>query len=253
VTRQDSSLETHRTPDRRKYWDGRILDWEAGRYDGRAPVRLGPAELLASVLPRPTRDRQRICIELLGPFIADSDIVELGCGTGRMARRFLEAGCKSYLGTDHSSVAIDAARKRYLNTPAVDKIRFEVCPAHQIPLARNEIIVSLGVLDWLTDEELEELFRRQGSRDFFHSFSEHKLDLMQLGHRFCRAADRVLRPNAVRPRYMSANLLIRLMPAIRNGQIVIYRDAALRFASFFSSLSLPDATLVSSDGARALT
>jgi len=241
------------TPDRRAYWDGRILDWDAGRYDNRLSIRLGPAEWLASVLPQPTRARQRACIELLAPFIADRDILELGCGTGRMAARFVEAGCRSYSGTDHSPVAIDAARSRYQTGPEAERIRFEVRRADDIPQAGEETVVSLGVLDWLTDDELGELFRRQGSRHFLHSFSELRTDVRQFGHRFCRAADRVLRPHAVRPRYMSASHLVGLMPPAQRGKIFVYRDTAWRFTSFLSSLSLTGATQFAPERSRLAT
>ncbi len=241
------------TPDPRAYWDGRILDWDAGRYDSRLSIRLGPAEWLAGVLPQPTRARQRACLELLAPFIADRDILELGCGTGRMAAGFVAAGCRSYSGTDHSPVAIDAARGRYQIGPEAEKIRFEVRRADDIPQSGEETVVSLGVLDWLTDEELGALFHRQGSRHFLHSFSEFRTDIRQLGHRLCRAADRVLRPNAVRPRYMSADHLVGLMPPARRGQIFVYRDTALRFTSFLSSLSLTGATHFAPERSRLST
>ena len=235
------------------FWDDRILRWEAGRYDGHLPVSLGPAELLASLFPRPTHDRQRLAIELLTPFIGNYEVLEIGCGTGRMARRFIEAGCKAYSGIDHSSVAVEAAWRRHGNDGLTSRIRFEVRAANEIPTIGEEIVVSLGILDWLSDQELEELFRRQGSRHFFHSFSERSGNLLQIGHRFCRAVDRLLRPRAVRPRYMTADHLIGLMRPARNSQLTFYRDAALRYASFVSSLPLTNATLLASADSSAST
>ena len=236
-----------------KFWDGRILDWEGGRYDGSRKLSIGPGEFLAGVLSAPTRDRQNLSVELLAPFLAGCSVLELGCGTGRLAQRLLDAGCTRYLGVDHSSVAIDHARQRYAGTDAAQRMDFEVCSAAKASPVGFDIIISLGALDWLSDEELRELFRNQKSRQFLHTFSERRNTVLQLCHRLGRNMDALLRPGAVRPRYMAADQLIALMPPSNHPQVVVYRDDRLRFATFLSSLPLRDGTRIALPGASDLT
>ena len=228
-----------------KFWDNRILDWEAGRYDGHRNLSIGPGELLASALSAPTRKRQSLSVGLLAPFVAGRSVLELGCGTGRLAERILDAGSSRYLGVDHSFVAITNARRRYAGTPAASRMEFEVCSASKISTIGFDIIFSLGVLDWLSDEDLSELFRSQGSCDFLHSFSERRSNGLQLCHRLCRGIDSLVRPNVVRPRYLAADHLGALIQPSNRQPIVVYRDHRLRFASFISSLPLHNATRLS--------
>jgi SAM-dependent methyltransferase len=231
------STKIRRTSDRAKYWNDRILHWEAGRYDGETTTAIGFGELLAGVLSLPTRNRLRTAAALLTPFVAGRSVLEIGCGTGRLAALLRNAGCRSYLGIDHSDVAIKAARLRHGARSSAAEFDFDVRPATAIRDIDFDIVVSLGVLDWLRDEELQELFREQHPREFFHSFSERQFSLMQIGHRACRAIDALIAPNAVRPRYLTATHLMKSMPN-NHPPVMFYRDAKFRFATFMSSFAL---------------
>jgi hypothetical protein len=57
----------------------------------RLPIGFG--ELLASVISLPTLNRQRTAVELLAPFVAGRSVLEIGCGTGRLASLLRNAGC----------------------------------------------------------------------------------------------------------------------------------------------------------------
>ena len=218
--------------DRARFWDERILDWEAARYDGRWWPSLAPIEWLAGALSGPTRRRQALGVELVAPFVKGRSVMEVGCGTGRLARRFLDAGARDYLGLDHSRVAIETARRR---AGGEKRMRFEARSAVELP-EKGDLIVSLGLIDWLTDAELRVFFRRHGAADFLHTFSERRSEPLQALHRLCRALDSRLRPGAVRPRFMTAAEAIASIP--RNKSLILYRDRALRSAVFLSSLPL---------------
>ena len=227
--------------ERAKFWDDRILDWEAARYEGRWPGALGPVEWLAAWRSGPTRLRQRLGLDLLAPYVAGRRVVEVGCGSGLLARGLIGAGARSYLGLDHSRVAIEAARRRHLDSPAQGRIRFEVRPAQELP-GDCDLVVSLGLLDWLTDGELETFWRRHGAADFLHTFSERRPRPTQLLHRACRALHRLLRPRAVRPRFMALDEVLGTFAAPARVPLSVYRDRKLRSAAFLSSLALRGGT-----------
>ncbi|MBI3553702.1 MAG: class I SAM-dependent methyltransferase [Elusimicrobia bacterium] len=218
---------------RAEYWDARILDWEASRYDGSFRPSLPPVEWLAGWRSGPTRLRQRLAVELLRPHLAGRDVVEAGCGTGRLVPRFLAAGARSYLGLDHSRVAVESARRALSGEV---RAAFEVREAQDLP-QNCDLVVSLGVLDWLADDELSAFFRRHAAADFLHTFSERRGGLKQLVHRAGRALDSALRPAAVRPRYMRLSELRALLPR-SSRPLYVYRDPGLRYAVFVSTLPL---------------
>ncbi len=216
-----------------QFWDQRILDWEASRYEGRWKIALGPSEWLAGALSGPTRLRRQRCLELLAPFLNGKKVTEVGCGTGRLAALFLEAGAAAYLGLDHSRVAIEEARRRYAGE---SRISFEVGSAGELPKG-TQIVVSLGLLDWLGDEELRAFFSRHDGADFLHTFSERRGSPRQLLHRACRWIDALARPRAVRPRFMSLEQVTSFLPSGARAPAV-HREAGLRDAAFISSLPI---------------
>jgi SAM-dependent methyltransferase len=75
-------------------------------------------------------------------------VVELGCGSGHLTRRLLEAGHR-VIATDASPAMLELARS---NAPDVEDLRLLVLPDDPIPVA--DAIVSVGhVLNYLPDED----------------------------------------------------------------------------------------------------
>jgi len=71
----------------------------------------------------------------------DSQIVDLGCGTGQVAEMLSDLKYKNYLGIDFSEVAIQKAKKRLENTDYVFmKADLKTCP---IPKADYYLIIEV--------------------------------------------------------------------------------------------------------------
>src|SRR5207247_591261 len=132
----------------------------------------------------------------------------VGCGTGRLAPAILSAGAASYAGFDHAASAIAAPRARHAG---LANARFEPAAAADVALGA-EVVRSLGVLDWLPDPELDAFLARHARADFLHTFSERRGDLRQRVHRSLRSLDALLRPGAVRPRYLALGDVARRLP-----------------------------------------
>ena len=139
----------------------------------------------------------------------------------------------SYLGVDIARTAIDAglSRKRVGRWPdCINFIQGEISSLHD---NRHDIVLSLGLLDWLNDEELKHLFRFQGRSDFFHAISERSNRIDQWLHRAYVQLSYGYRTGSYRPRYFSCAEIAALTPS--TVQTYVYRHPRLRFGGLLSS------------------
>ena len=129
------------------------------------------------------RFRLDVAARLLAPHLAGRRVVELGCGSGLLAERLLALGAASYQGYDLSEAAIARAKQRAADSPRGEAMRFAVAAVADLPPQGDALVVSLGLVDWLTPAELDHLFAlgRQGS--CLHAFSERRRSAAQLIHR----------------------------------------------------------------------
>ncbi|MBI5202129.1 MAG: class I SAM-dependent methyltransferase [Elusimicrobia bacterium] len=224
------------------FWDRRILDWEASRYEGRLAAGLGPAEWAAYLYPEPTLARRRLAVELLAPFLRGRRVLEAGCGTGRLAGALLEAGAAGYRGLDHSPRAIEAGRRRAL-AEGLTKAAFETRDASELP-AGHDLVVSLGLVDWLDDRALRSFFERHLQADFLHTFSERRAHPRQWLQRAGRGIFRRMNPRAIQPRFLSLDELRPVLPSAACACLYVVRDPRLRDATIVSSLPLAGAVPV---------
>lgn len=144
--------------DKEMFWNNKICNWEKSRYV------LHPC--------KPLLMRRMLALDFLNPILKDRTVLELGCGSAMLAEAIVESGARKYIGIDFSKTAIDGAM--HLNN-RVDRSKFElirddVVNMHSLPQA--DIIFSLGLLDWLTLDEISDLKRKSNNSPYFmHSFS----------------------------------------------------------------------------------
>jgi SAM-dependent methyltransferase len=148
--------------EREEYWDRRILSWEAARYSGLAAF---------NPFSFPVQARLELALSLLRETLPETRLLlDLGCGTGRLAKRLEDFPGPRYLGLDLSEVAVAAARRRF--PPGEQRFLFQavdVCSGEKVLEA--DTVVMLGLSDWLEPLELQAVLERVRSRRLILSYS----------------------------------------------------------------------------------
>lgn len=227
--------------DPRSFWDNKILGWEDGRY-GRSGARNGLLERIADRSSRSLRFRLEVTRQLLEPHLAGQRIVELGCGSGLLAPALLAMGARSYLGYDLSPVAIEHARRRAAERQLGDQARFEVCAVEALPPLDADIVVSLGLLDWLDDAALETVLRAGGNAHYLHAIAERRRSPAQWIHRAYVFVAYGYRSGGYRPRYYRVDDLRALVRQCDARPFDVYRDPRLSFGALLTSLPIEPGT-----------
>jgi len=221
--------------DPKQFWETKLLAWEKGRYGAR-DRRPGPLEWIADRSSMSLRFRVAITPELLRPFLPGRRVVELGCGSGLLAAKLLAHGAAGYLGIDIAETAIRRARERYdAHDP---RIRFEVDSVAATPPLAADLVISLGLFDWLDDGEIAAAFRKSGSADFLHAIAERRPGFQQWLHRSYVHLAYGRRTGGYRPRYLTCAHVKKLAAAAVDRPVYVYRDWRLSFGALLSSLPI---------------
>jgi SAM-dependent methyltransferase len=220
--------------DPKQFWEAKLLAWEEGRY-GRPDRPRGLLEWIANRSSMSLRFRVAITPELLRPYLANKRVVELGCGSGIMAGKLIEYGAASYLGIDIAESAVETARARYGDNP---KVRFLASSVAEMQPLSADLVISLGLFDWLTDDEIIDLFRKSGSADFLHAIAERQRGIQQWLHRSYVQLAYGYRTNSYRPRYFKCDHVRRLATVAINRPIYVFRSWRLSFGALVSSVPI---------------
>jgi SAM-dependent methyltransferase len=227
------------TVDPKDFWEKKILTWEEGRYEPRK-ARGTLLERIADASSASLRYRIKVGVELLEPHVKGRSVLEVGCGSGLVAQRFIDLGATSYHGIDIAEAAIEIANQRKKEQGWSDRVTFAVDTVKDMAPVKHDIVFSLGVLDWLTDPELEALFAKQGKADFLHAIAEKRASISQYLHRAYVHMSYGHRTGAYRPRYFLAAEIARLAARHRPGPFYAFRNPKLSFGALISSLPIGD-------------
>jgi len=223
--------------DHKQFWEKKILAWEEGRYGPPSEGR----RLLEDIANRSSaslRFRLDITRQLLGPFVEGMRVVEVGCGSGLLAEDILAMGAVSYTGYDIAEAAVARARKRIEKKGIEGKTCFEARGVMDLPNFEADIVFSLGLLDWLNDEELESLFRADGSAHYLHSIAEKRTSISQLLHRIYVHLAYGRRTGSYVPRYYCVAELEPLIRRYNPVDVKVFRHPRLSFGALITNLPI---------------
>jgi len=229
-------MKTTQRPDPRAFWNAKILGWEASRYGIAASPDL--IENLAGRVSSSVRFRLDTAARLLAPHISGRRIVELGCGSGLLAQRLMQLGAASYQGYDLSDVAIARAKQRLAGSPQSEAVRFVVAAITDLPPQGDALVLSLGLVEWLTQVELDHLFSLSHQGLFLHAFSEQRRSLAQLIHRGYVQFSYGRKSGGYAPRYHEVSEIAAVAQRHGVSRLNVYRHRRLRFGTFVSNLAL---------------
>ncbi|GBD96147.1 MAG TPA: class I SAM-dependent methyltransferase [Nitrospirae bacterium] len=102
-------------------------------------------------------ERAEIVFRFAGKLDSNSTVVDLGCGTGRQAIKLARMGFKVY-GFDISERAIELARSQIKDEKI--NLDFENCDVVKKEYPECELIVGLGLMDYLTTDEILLILRQ---------------------------------------------------------------------------------------------
>ncbi|MCB9665416.1 MAG: methyltransferase domain-containing protein [Alphaproteobacteria bacterium] len=228
--------------DRKAFWEHKILGWERGRYrEGEGEP--GLLQRIADWSSDSLRFRIPFAAELLTPFVEGRTVVDLGCGSGLLTGLLLDAGAAHVRGIDIAESAIVAARARAEEAGWGDRASFEVGTTQGLDRLEADFIVSLGLTDWLTDDELDHLFALGGQAHVLHAYSELRASPSQLAHRAYCWASYGLKTGGYVPRYFSTRSFARRLARRRPGPVHVVHHPRLAFGALITSLPIGEQVL----------
>lgn len=203
---------------KKEFWNQKISSWEKSKYK----KTIKYFDFNSSV-----KFRLLTAGKLLNQISTGKNLLELGCASGFLWERIKHLDIKSYKGIDFSKTAIEMFAKKVQNSKYQKMISLscEDCVDNSHPA---DIVISLGLLDWISIEKIKILAENYKNCWYLHSFSEKSQSPAQLIHRIYSH----LNYKVWTPFYRSADEL----SSIFGSKAKIYRHPKLSFGAFIYSL-----------------
>lgn len=203
-----------------EFWNKKILSWENRKYKNTFYI----LDVNSSV-----KHRFYLASSLLHQISKGKSLLELGCGSGRLWEHINSINLKHYKGIDFSAVAIETFNKKIYNFKNKDKVSLscEDCVKSFYPA---DIVISLGLLDWLNIEKIKKIAENYKDSWYLHSFSEKRLSVSQMAHFIYSFVN--YNHKSYFPAYRKADELLSLF----GPKAKIYRDPKLSFGAFIYHL-----------------
>jgi 2-polyprenyl-3-methyl-5-hydroxy-6-metoxy-1,4-benzoquinol methylase len=154
------------------YWRDAAPEWDESSYAGR--IRGLPlVERAATLLRAHIRERGQTAERRLAPWIAGKSFLEIGIGGGELLTRLLELGAAQGTGIDISPRVVEIARKRAADAGVAERATFVAAKIEDISEPVDpDVLVGLGIIEYLTSDDLASLLQRIHPCEIFLSFDE---------------------------------------------------------------------------------
>lgn len=204
-----------------EFWNQKILLWENKKYDN-APKLL---DVNSSI-----KYRLYLAASLLHQISEKKSLLELGCGSGRLWEQIKSLNLNSYEGMDFSEAAITAFQNK---TKDFKDFKISLlCSDCTDNIPSADIVISLGLLDWLSMKQIKKIANSCQTSLYFHSFSEKKISISQIAHSLYVFISYGYRTKTYSPCYRNADDLL----SVFGTKAKIYRDPKLSFGAFIHNL-----------------
>ena len=227
----------HSPVDPKKFWEEKIIAWEVGRYGLVGRTRQSIFEKIADKSSESLRRRLILTSESLRPFVIGKNVLELGCGSGLLTSAIMEGGASSYLGIDIASTALKIAKTRQQKFTWANQVKFETRTVEEVQKQNFDLVISLGLTDWLSDKQMYSVFSLSEDCDCFHSISENRFNWSQIIHKAYVNIAYGYKTGGYKPRYYSEAQIAEFTNNM-NKKCNIFRHPDLKFGAFVSSLPI---------------
>jgi 2-polyprenyl-3-methyl-5-hydroxy-6-metoxy-1,4-benzoquinol methylase len=208
--------------DRKTFWDNKILVWEKDRYKKNSQLSNSSVQY-----------RLDIAKNILKQIPDGWNVLELGCGSCLSIQDLPGEKKINYTGIDIAESAIKNAKEKFKSS---DNHHFKFISTDIANFKSEEkydLCFSLGFLDWIELNEIDELKKKINTNYYFHSYSEKRTSLAQMIHKAYVYLAYAYKTKSYRPKYYSEELMKGYFPHSK-----FYRNPQLSFGTLL--YHLPD-------------
>ena len=217
--------------DKNKFWDDKILGWEGKRYS----VDINQSHEKKNVdlsLGSSLQFRLFKSVELLSPHISGKKLLELGCGSGLLFKALSQTNMAKYNGVDWASSAIDKANNEFKDKSMPSSPEFMSGNFLDMDFPKFDVVVALGVLDWLDTEEINLLFSKIKPKKFLFSISEKRISIKRWLHSIYILFSYGWKSKGYVPKYYKVDEIIEIAHDHGYSDIKVFRDSKMSFGTF---------------------
>lgn len=220
----------------REFWNKELPKWEELTYSQGIKL-LAIHKIIFFYFKRPLVERLKTFLDLIGPYLKDKVVLDLGCGSGIFCFQLLQLGASKVVGVDVSDKAIEMAKgkARELNVD-VDKCSFICADARNMVFPSFDIVTGLGFLDWIGLDETAKIFREIKGKRFLFSFSERYYSPLAVLHRLYWYWRDKISKQGVLPQHYTSGQIISILSENGFSDACLLRDRKLSFGTIIHNL-----------------